>query len=209
MNDDAGQNLLIYHTADGKAAVSLYARDGNVWMNQSQLAELFATSKQNISLHIRNILSEKELSADSTVKEYLTVAANNKQYNITFYALDMILAIGFRVRSPRGTEFRKWANTHLKQYLVKGFVMDDERLKQPDGRADYFDELLARIRDIRASELRFYQKVRDLLALSSDYDASDKATHKWKSRSVPCMKNLMRDAKRNKPSPPMRRICRS
>ncbi|MDX8386031.1 MAG: virulence RhuM family protein [Gallionella sp.] len=168
--------LLIYHTADGKAAVSLYARDGNVWMNQSQLAELFATSKQNISLHINKILKEKELSSNSTVKDYLTVAANNKQYNITFYALDMILAIGFRVRSPRGTEFRKWANTHLKQYLIKGFVMDDERLKNPDGRTDYFDELLARIRDIRASELRFYQKVRDLLALSSDYDATDKAT---------------------------------
>lgn len=170
------QNLIIYHTIDGQAAVSLYARDGNVWMNQTQLAELFATSKQNVSLHINNILKEKELSADSTIKDYLTVAANNKQYNITFYALDMILAIGFRVRSPRGTEFRKWANTHLKQYLIKGFVMDDERLKNPDGRADYFDELLARIRDIRASELRFYQKVRDLLALSSDYDASDKAT---------------------------------
>lgn len=174
MQDD--QNIIIYHTADGNAAVSLYARDGNVWMNQSQLAELFSTSKQNISLHINNILKEKELLADSTVKDYLTVAANGKQYNITFYALDMILAIGFRVRSPRGTEFRKWANTHLKQYLIKGFVMDDERLKNPDGRADYFDELLDRIRDIRASELRFYQKVRDLLALSSDYDATDKAT---------------------------------
>ena len=176
MSKDNEQNLLIYHTADGKAAVSLYARDGNVWMNQSQLAELFATSKQNVSLHIRNILKEKELSASATVKDYLTVAANNKQYSITFYALDMILAIGFRVRSPRGTEFRKWANTHLKQYLIKGFVMDDERLKKPNGRADYFDELLERIRDIRASELRFYQKVRDLLALSSDYDATDKAT---------------------------------
>lgn len=170
------QNLLIYHTDDGKAAVSLYARDGNVWMNQSQLAELFATSKQNISLHINNILKEKELHLDSVVKDYLTTAADGKQYNTTFYALDMILAIGFRVRSPRGTEFRKWANTHLKQYLVKGFVMDDERLKHPDGRADYFDELLARIRDIRASELRFYQKVRDLFALSSDYDRSDKTT---------------------------------
>jgi hypothetical protein len=106
----------------------------------------------------------------------LTTAADGKQYNITFYALDMVLAIGFRVRSPRGTEFRKWANTHLKQYLIKGFVMDDERLKNPDGRADYFDELLARIRDIRTSELRFYQKVRDLLTLSSDYDPTDKAT---------------------------------
>lgn len=170
------QNLIIYHTADGQAAVSLYARDGNVWMNQNQLAELFATSKQNISLHIANILKEKELLPNSVVKDYLTTATDGKQYNLTFYALDMILAIGFRIRSARGTEFRKWANTHLKQYLIKGFVMDDQRLKNPDGRADYFDELLERIRDIRSSELRFYQKVRDLLALSSDYDKSDKAT---------------------------------
>lgn len=175
-NQFAGQNLLIYHTADGKAAVSLYARDGNVWMNQSQLAELFATSVPNISTHISKILKDKELDKNSVVKDYLTTAADGKQYKIIFYALDMILAIGFRVRSPRGTEFRKWANTHLKQYLIKGFVMDDERLKKPNGRADYFDELLERIRDIRASELRFYQKVRDLLALSSDYDATDKAT---------------------------------
>jgi hypothetical protein len=145
-------------------------------MNQSQLAELFDTSKQNISLHINKILKEKELIEDSVVKDYLTTAADGKQYNTTFYSLDMVLAIGFRVRSTRGTEFRKWANTNLKQYLVKGFVMDDERLKNPDGRADYFDELLARIRDIRTSELRFYQKVRDLLALSSDYDSTDKAT---------------------------------
>lgn len=170
------QNLIIYHTADGQAAVSLYARDGNIWMNQTQLAELFTTSVPNISTHISNILKEKELERNSVIKDYLTTAADGKDYSVTFYALDMILAIGFRVRSPRGTEFRKWANTHLKQYLIKGFVMDDERLKNPDGRADYFDELLERIRAIRTSELRFYQKVRDLLALSSDYDASDKAT---------------------------------
>ncbi|MDD2775643.1 MAG: virulence RhuM family protein [Gallionella sp.] len=170
------QNFIIYHTQDGQAAVSLYARDGNVWMNQNQLAELFATSVPNVSTHISNILKEKELDGNSVVKDYLTTATDGKQYNVTFYALDMILAIGFRVRSPRGTQFRKWANTHLKQYLIKGFVMDDQRLKNPDGRTDYFDELLARIRDIRTSELRFYQKVRDLLALSSDYDASDKAT---------------------------------
>lgn len=175
-NPDNDQNIIIYNTADGKAAVSLYAHDGNVWMNQQQLAELFDTSKQNISLHINNILKEKELLSDSVVKDYLTTASDGKQYDVTFYALDMVLAIGFRVRSPRGTEFRKWANTHLKQYLIKGFVMDDERLKNPNGRADYFDELLERIRDIRASEKRFYQKVRDLLALSSDYDATDKAT---------------------------------
>jgi hypothetical protein len=175
-NQPEQQHLIIYNTKDGKAAVSLYARDGNVWMNQAQLGELFATSVPNISTHISNILKEKELGRDSVVKDYLTTAADGKDYKVTFYALDMILAIGFRVRSARGTEFRKWANSHLKQYLIKGFVMDDERLKNPDGRADYFDELLARIRDIRTSELRFYQKVRDLLALSSDYDATDKAT---------------------------------
>ncbi|UJS25590.1 virulence RhuM family protein [Thiothrix winogradskyi] len=176
MNTEDKQNLIIYHTKDGKAAVSLYARDGNVWMNQNQLAELFATSVPNINTHISNILKEGELLPESTIKDYLIVATNGKPYNVKFYALDMVLAIGFRVRSSRGTEFRKWANTHLKEYLIKGFVMDDARLKNPDGRADYFDELLARIRDIRASEKRFYQKVRDLLMLSSDYDATDKAT---------------------------------
>ena len=128
------QDLIIYHTDDGRSAVSLYALDGNVWMNQSQLAELFTTSKQNISLHIANILKDKELSTDSVVKDYLTTAADGKNYAVTFYALDMVLAIGFRVRSARGSEFRKWANNHLKQYLIKGFVMDDERLKKPNGR---------------------------------------------------------------------------
>lgn len=133
LNSDQ-QNLIIYRTTDGKAAVSLYAQDGNVWMNQNQLAELFATSKQNISLHIANVLKENELSAHSVVKDYLTTAADGKNYAVTFYALDMVLAIGFRVRSARGSEFRKWANNHLKQYLIKGFVMDDERLKKPNGR---------------------------------------------------------------------------
>jgi hypothetical protein len=175
MTDDE-QNLIIYNTKDGKASVALFARDGNVWMNQSQLAELFSTSLPNVSMHISNILNENELSEDSVVQDYLTTATDGKNYNVKFYALDMVLAIGFRVKSARGTEFRKWANTNLKQYLIKGFVMDDDRLKNGGGRADYFDELLERIRDIRASELRFYQKVRDLLALSSDYDATDKAT---------------------------------
>jgi hypothetical protein len=145
-------------------------------MNQNQLAELFATSKQNISLHIHNILKEGELEQNSVVKEYLTTANDGKKYNVTFYSLDMILAIGFRVRSKRGTQFRIWANRNLKEYMVKGFVMDDERLKNPDGRPDYFDELLERIREIRASEKRFYQKLRDLFKLSSDYDKTDKAT---------------------------------
>jgi hypothetical protein len=171
-----GSEIIIYQTDDGKTNVALYARDGMVWMNQSQLAELFATSVPNISMHISNILKDCELEQNSVVKDYLTTAADGKEYNVTFYSLDMILAIGFRVRSKRGTQFRIWANRNLKEYMIKGFVMDDLRLKNPDGRPDYFDELLERIRDIRASEKRFYQKVRDLLALSSDYDATDKAT---------------------------------
>jgi len=144
------QNIIIYKTADGKASVALYAKDGNVWMNQNQLAELFDTSKQNISLHIINILKEKELSKDSVVKDYLTTAPDGKEYNITFYSLDMVLAIGFRVRSKRGTQFRVWANKNLKEYMVKGFLMDDERLKNPDGRLDYVDELVERVLNNRA-----------------------------------------------------------
>jgi len=170
------QNIIIYNTADGKASVTLYAKDGSAWMSQSQLAELFDTSKQNVGQHISKILEDKELEENSVVKNYFTTAADGKEYNVTFYSLDMILAIGFRVRSKRGTQFRIWANRNLKEYMIKGFVMDDERLKNPDGRPDYFDELLARIRDVRASEKRFYQKVRELFSLSSDYDATDKAT---------------------------------
>lgn len=174
--DDDRQDIIIYNTADGKASVSLYAKDGMVWMNQNQLAKLFDTSVPNISMHISNILKDRELDEKSVVKDYLTTAADGKDYHVTFYSLEMVLAIGFRVRSKRGTQFRIWANHHLKEYMVKGFVMDDERLKNPDGRPDYFDELLERIREIRASEKRFYQKVRDLFALSSDYDKTDKAT---------------------------------
>lgn len=169
-------NIIIYNTLDGRASVALYAHDGSVWMNQAQLAELFDTSKQLVSHHIVNILKENELDANSVVKNYFTTASDGKQYNVTFYSLEMILAVGFRVRSKRGTQFRIWANQHLSEYLVKGFTMDDERLKNPNGRPDYFDELLERVREIRASEKRFYQKVRDLLALSSDYDSTDKAT---------------------------------
>ena len=174
--DDDRQDIIIYNTSDGTASVSLYAKDRMVWMNQNQLAKLFDTSVPNISMHVSNILKDGELEETSVVKDYLTTAADGKGYNVTFYSLEMVLAIGFRVRSKRGTQFRSWANHHLKEYMVKGFVMDDERLKNPDGRPDYFDELLERIREIRASEKRFYQKVRDLFALSSDYDKTDKAT---------------------------------
>lgn len=170
------QNIIIYKTDDGKVKIALYAKDGSIWLNQNQLANLFDTSKQSISYHIINILEDNELDKNSVVKNYLTTASDGKSYEVTFYSLEMILAIGFRVRSKRGVQFRQWANLHLKEFMVKGFLMDDERLKNPDGRPDYFDELLARIRDIRASEKRFYQKVRDLFMLSSDYDATDKAT---------------------------------
>ena len=169
-------DMIIYNTNDGKVEVALYARDGSVWLSQKQLAELFATSKPNISMHISNILADRELVADSVVKDYLTTATDGKTYDVTFYSLEMIIAIGFRVRSQRGTQFRIWANQNLREYMTKGFLLDDERLKNPDGRPDYFDEMLERIRDIRASEKRFYQKVRDLFALCSDYDATDKAT---------------------------------
>ena len=170
------QKIIIYKTEDGKVKISLFAKDGSVWLNQNQLADLFDTSVPNISMHISNILKDNELSPNSFINNYLTTACDGKNYEVTFYSLDMILAIGFRVRSKRGVQFRQWANQYLKEFMVKGFVMDDERLKNPDGRPDYFDELLARIRDIRASEKRFYQKIRDLFMLSSDYDKTDKAT---------------------------------
>lgn len=169
-------DMIIYRSDDGRAKVALMTCDGNVWLNQSQLAELFDTSIQNISLHIINILKDNELNADSVIKEYLTTASDGKNYNVAFYSLELILAIGFRVRSKRGTQFRQWANRNLAEYMIKGFVMDDERLKNPGSRFDYYDELLERIRDIRASEKRFYQKIRELFALSTDYDATDKAT---------------------------------
>lgn len=171
MND-----LILYTTDDGKSQIQLRVDLGTVWLSQLEMAELFQTSKQNIAKHLKAIFTEQELAQDSVVNQRLTTAADGKNYQVAHYNLDAILAVGYRVRSPRGVQFRRWASTVLKEYLVKGFVMDDERLKNPDGRPDYFDEMLARIRDIRASEKRFYQKVRDLFALAADYDKSDETT---------------------------------
>jgi hypothetical protein len=168
--------LILYTTEDGTSRIQLRADGQTVWLSQLDMAELFQTSKQNIAKHLKAIFADGELHADSVVNQWLTTAADGKNYRVAHYNLDAILALGYRVRSPRGVQFRQWASTALKEYLLKGFVMDDERLKNPDGRPDHFDEMLARIRDIRASEKRFYQKVRDLFALSIDYDKTDRAT---------------------------------
>ena len=174
--DKEQHDIIIYSSPDGKTNVSLMTRDGKVWLNQSQISDLFGTSVQNVSYHIINILKDKELDENSVIKDYLITASDGKKYNVICYSLEMILAIGYRVRTIRGVQFRQWATRHLSEYLVKGFTMDDERLKNPDGRPDYFDELLQRIRDIRSSEKRFYQKLRDLFKLSSDYETKEKAT---------------------------------
>ena len=170
-------DIIIYNTADGKAEIKLYADNGTVWLTQAQIVDLFNSSKSRISEHIKNIFSEDELDENSVVRKIRTTAADGKNYLVSYYSLDVILAVGFRVRSPRGTQFRQWANNTLKEYLQKGFILDKDRLKNPDGRPDYFDELLEQIRDIRASEKRFYQKLRDLFALSSDYKVTERATN--------------------------------
>lgn len=174
----ANGEIILYTSEDGTASIQLKTQDGTVWLTQAEIAELFQTTPQNITIHLRAIYTENELSEAATCKESLQVQSEGKrtiQRTLKFYNLKAILAIGYRVRSPRGMQFRRWATTHLQEYLVKGFVMDDERLKRPGGN-DYFEEWLARIRGIRASEKRFYQKVRDLYATAVDYDAkSDQA----------------------------------
>ncbi len=177
MND-----LILYTTDDGRSQIKLRAKDETVWLTQKDMAELFNVSSDNVGLHLKNIFEEGELDRTATTEESSVVQTEGNrevQRPVTLYSLDAILAVGYRVRSPRGVQFRRWASTVLKEYLIKGFVMDDERLKNPDGRPDYFDEMLERIRDIRASEKRFYQKVRDLFALSSDYDKTDSATQQF------------------------------
>lgn len=165
--------FVLYKTEDGRDRIELRVEQETVWLTQDEIAELFGKGRSTIAEHIQNIFSDEELVSDSVCRNFRRTAADGKDYNVLHYNLDMILAVGYRVRSPRGTQFRRWASTVLSEYLVKGFVMDDARLKQPD--FDYFDELLERIRDIRASEARFYKKVRDILALSEDYDSQAKS----------------------------------
>ena len=171
-------DLILYQTEDGLAKIQLRAIDGTVWLNQREIAALLDKDIRTISEHITTIVDDKECLPEATIRKFRIVQIEGEREvtrDIEHYNLDMILAVGFRVRSARGVQFRKWANTILKEYLVKGFAMDDNRLKQEDN-WDYFNEWLARIRDIRASEKRFYQKVRDLYATAVDYDkTSDQA----------------------------------
>lgn len=179
----SGPGLVLFRPDDGGDVLRVRIEGETVWLSQAQMAELFQTTKQNISQHLRNVFEERELEEGAVVKEYLTTAADGKQYRTLHYSLDSILAVGYRVRSHRGTRFRRWATATLSEFLVKGFTIDDERLKEArtlgSGTRDYFDEPLARIRDIRASERRFYQKITDIYATSSDYDKDAALTHEF------------------------------
>ena len=161
--------IVIFKTQDGKTDINVKVEDGTVWLTQGQMVELFNTTKQNISLHIKNIFDESELDKNSVVKEYLTTASDGKNYNTKYYNLDVIISVGYRVKSTIGTQFRTWATQVLKEYMVKGFSMNDRMLKEAGG-GGYWQELLARIRDIRSSEKVFYRQILDIYATSMDYD---------------------------------------
>lgn len=171
--------MIIYRTQDGLADIQLRAVDGTVWLTQAEIAELFDTTPQNVTQHIKTLYEDGELEPDATCKTFLQVqeeGGRTVERKLKHYNLNVILAVGYRVRSPRGTQFRQWATTTLREYLVKGFVINDEKMKDPAG-WDYFDELLERIREIRASEKRFYQQVCDVYATAVDYErSSDSAT---------------------------------
>ena len=166
--------FLLYQTEDGQTRIECRLQHETIWLSQRDMAELFQTTKQNISLHLKNIYEEGELSPEATVKKYLTVQTEGQRQvsrDVEYYNLDAIISVGYRVRSLRGTQFRIWATERLREYLVKGFTMDDDRLKQAGG-GSYFEELVARIRDIRSSERVFWRKVLDIYATSIDYDPS-------------------------------------
>jgi hypothetical protein len=175
--------FLLYQTDDGQVKIDVRLEDETIWLTQQMMADLFQTTKQNIGQHLKNVFAEGELVQNSVVKKFFTTAADGKQYSTNFYNLDAVLSVGYRVKSLIATRFRIWATERLKEYIVKGFVLDDERLKNPPvaGSAipDYFDEMLARIRDIRASERRMYLRVREIFAMAVDYDSSWSETTKF------------------------------
>jgi len=175
--------FLVYQTEDGRIKIDVRLEEETVWLTQQLMADLFQTTKQNIGQHLRNIFSEGELTEDSVVKKFFTTARDGKDYKTTFYNLDAIISVGYRIKSNVATRFRIWATQRLKEYIIKGFVMDDERLKNPPvaGSAipDYFNEMLERIRDIRASERRMYLRVKEIFAMAGDYDPTWPETNKF------------------------------
>lgn len=181
-DDEAPQSsIVLYQTEDGRTRIQCRFENQTIWLTQAQIAELFQTTAQNVTLHLKAIFAEGELVEAATCKDYLQVRREGPREvarSLRHYRLEAILAVGYRVRSHRGTQFRQWATARLSEYLVKGFTMDDERLKNPPGigNTDYFDELLERIRDIRASERRVYLRVREILALAADYSPSEPET---------------------------------
>jgi hypothetical protein len=169
----ASSQILIYQSEDGQTRIEVQLQDETVWLMQQHMADLFQTSKQNISHHIQSIFEEGELTPEATVKKYLTVRREGQREvkrSLDYYNLDMIISVGYRIKSHVATRFRQWATRHIKEFIIKGFILDDERLKNPDLPFDYFDELLRRIQDIRTSEKRFYRKITDIYATSIDYD---------------------------------------
>lgn len=178
MNFDNKTEMLIYQTEDGLTKIDVKMENETVWLSQADMTELFQTSKQNISLHINNIFKEGELNERSVVKEYLTTASDGKKYKRKYYNLDVIISVGYRVKSHRGTQFRIWALQVLKEYIIKGFAINDDLLKRAGG-GNYFEELLERIRDIRSSEKLFYRKVLDIYATSIDYSPDTAISQKF------------------------------
>jgi len=168
--DGSGSEIILYQTEEGSTKVEVRLEGETVWLSQKQMCDLFEKDKRTVSEHIRNVFKEGELQEDSVVRNFRTTATDGKSYQVVHYNLDVVISVGYRVRSHRGTQFRIWATQRLREYLVKGFTLDDERLKNPDQPFDYFEELTRRIQDIRTSERRFYRKVTDIYATSVDYD---------------------------------------
>ncbi|EKD65292.1 MAG: hypothetical protein ACD_50C00139G0002 [uncultured bacterium] len=173
-NQRPRSQIIIYKTETGEAKIDVRFDSETAWLTQNALAELFQTTKQNVSQHVKNIFEEGELQPNSVVKDFLTTAADGKNYVTNYYNLDLIISVGYRIKSSIATTFRQWATKRLREYIVKGFVLDDERLKNPDLPFDYFEELTRRIADIRTSEKRFYRKITDIYATSVDYDPTDR-----------------------------------
>ena len=171
-------NIIIYTTDDGQVRIEVRLEDENVWLTQNAMAELFNTTRNNITMHIKNIFAERELEEKSVSKESLLTAKDGKKYNTKFYNLDVIISVGYRVKSIRGTQFRIWANKLIKEYLIKGYNLDSDRMKN-NGGGVYFEELLEKIRDIRSSEKVFWRKILDIYATSIDYDANNELTKQF------------------------------